>query len=383
MAWPVATSGTYASNALLAEFQARADNMTPLMEEILQQPEALSCVRKYYASPGAIPMSIRKKLGISRETLVVFTGMGSSLHAAYPAQAWLTAMGYRAIVWEAAELLHHHLNVLSPDTLLVVVSQSGETVEITRLIEVLPKKINVVAVTNVENSHLARKGKLLLPMMAGVQAAVSTKTYTCAVAVLMYLAFAIAGEANRPLSQALMHAVDAQEDILERRDDVMLPTLEFFNHPPYVALLSRGADMASAFQGSLMLKEVARLAAEPITAAQFRHGPIEIVNPSHCYIIFARHTLPGAAAPRTRKPATLLLKLADDIRSHKGRVLLISDRTVDDVTNMRLIHVDPIRLGLGTLVDIVLIQLLAHDYALRAGFEPGKFWIAEGVTRRE
>jgi glutamine---fructose-6-phosphate transaminase (isomerizing) len=357
--------------------------MTPLMEEILQQPDALSCVRKYYASPGAIPMSARKKLGISRATLVVFTGMGSSLHAAYPAQAWLTAMGYRAIVWEAAELLHHHLKVLSPDTLLVVVSQSGETVEVTRLLAVLPKKINVVAVTNVEGSQLARKGKLLLPMMAGVQAAVSTKTYTCAVAVLMYLAFAIAGEANRPLSQALRRAVDAQEDILERHDDLMLPTLEFFNHPPYVAMLSRGADMASAFQGALMLKEVARLAAEPITAAQFRHGPIEIVNPSHCYIIFARHTHPMAAAPRTRKPATLLLKLADDIRSHKGRVLLISDRAVDDVSNMRLIHVDPIRLGLGTLVDIVLIQLLAHDFALRAGFEPGKFWIAEGVTRRE
>ena len=357
--------------------------MIPLMEEILQQPDALSGVRKYYASPGAIPMSVRKKLGISRETLVVFTGMGSSLHAAYPAQAWLTAMGYRAIVWEAAELLHHHLKVLSPDTLLVVVSQSGETVEVTRLLEVLPKKINVVAVTNVEGSHLARAGKLLLPMMAGVQAAVSTKTYTCAVAVLMYLAFAIAGELNRPLSQTLLHAVDAQEKILDRRDDLMLPTLEFFNHPPYVALLSRGADMASAFQGSLMLKEVARLAAEPITAAQFRHGPIEIVHPSHCYIIFARHSEPGAAAPRTRKPATLLLKLADDIRSHKGRVLLISDRVVDNVNNMRLIHVDPIRLGLGTLVDIVLIQLLAHDVALRAGFEPGKFWIAEGVTRRE
>jgi glutamine---fructose-6-phosphate transaminase (isomerizing) len=369
--------------APLADSKARVDTMTPLMEEILQQPDALSCVRKYYASPGAIPMNIRKKLGISRKTLVVFTGMGSSLHAAYPAQAWLTAMGYRAIVWEAAELLHHHLKVLSPDTLLVVVSQSGETVEVTRLLDVLPKKINVVAVTNVEGSQLARKGKLLLPMMAGVQAAVSTKTYTCAVAVLMYLAFAIAGEASRPLTHALMQAVGAQEEILDRHDDLMLPTLEFLNHPPYVALLSRGSDMASAFQGALMLKEVARLAAEPITAAQFRHGPIEIVNPSHCYIIFARHTQQGVAAPRTRKPVTLLLKLADDIRSHKGRVLLISDRTVENFTNMRLLHVDPIRLGLGTLVDIVLIQLLAHDFALRAGFEPGKFWIAEGVTRHE
>jgi glutamine---fructose-6-phosphate transaminase (isomerizing) len=358
--------------------------MTSLMEEILQQPNALSGVRKYYASPGAIPLNMGRKLGISRGTVVVFTGMGSSLHAAYPAQAYLTAMGYRALVWEAAELLHHHLKVLTPHTLLVVVSQSGETVEVTRLLEVLPRKINVVAVTNVEGSPLAKAGKLLLPMMAGVQAAVSTKTYTCAVAVLMYLAFAIAGEAHRPLSQALIHAVDAQERILERHDDLMLPTLEFFNHPPYVALLSRGADLASVFQGALMLKEVARLAAEPMSAAQFRHGPIEIIDPSHCYIIFARHTQPvSATAPRTRKPAALLLKLADDIRSHKGRVLLLSDRVVDNVTNMRLIHVDSIRLGLGTLVDILLIQLLAHDYALRGGFEPGKFWIAHGVTRRE
>ncbi len=357
--------------------------MTPLMEEILQQPGALSGVRKYYASPGAISLTVRKKLGISRSTTVVITGMGSSLHAAYPAQAYLTAMGYRALVWEAAELLHHHLKVLTPETLLVIVSQSGETVEVTRLLEVLPKKTNVVAVTNVESSHLARAGKLMLPMMAGVQAAVSTKTYTCAVAVLMYLAFAITGESQRPLSQTLMRAADAQERVLERHDALMLPTLEFFNHPPYVSLLSRGADLASAFQGALMLKEVARLAAEPMSAAQFRHGPIEIIDPSHCYVIFARHTQPVTAAPRTRQPATLLLKLADDIRSHKGRVLLLSDRPVENVTNMRLIHVDPMRLGLGTLVDILLIQLLAHDFALRAGFEPGKFRIAEGVTRRE
>ncbi len=357
--------------------------MTPLLEEIMQQPDALSGVRKYYASTGAIPLNISKQLGISRDTLVVFTGMGSSLHAAYPAQAYLTARGYRAIVWEAAELLHHHLKVLTADTLLVAVSQSGETVEVIALLEALPKKIKVIAVTNVESSRLAKEGKVLLPMMAGLQETVSTKTYTCAVAVLMYLAFSIAGDAHRPLTQALLHAVDAQEKILERHDDLMLPTLEFFNNPPYVALLSRGADMASAYQGALMLKEVARLAAEAITAAQFRHGPIEIVNPSHCYIIFARHNQPAEAAPRARRPSTLLLKLACDIQSHRGRVLLISDRPVENLTNMRLIQVEPIRLGLGTLVDIVIIQLLAHDYAVRSGLEPGKFWIAEGVTRQE
>ena len=50
---------------------------------------------------------------------------------------------------------------------------------------------------------------------------------------------------------------------------------------------------------------------------------------------------------------------------------------------MRLIRVEPARLGLGTLVDTLYIQLLAHDLAVRAGLEPGRFWIAEGVTRVE
>jgi glutamine---fructose-6-phosphate transaminase (isomerizing) len=354
--------------------------MTPLMEEILQQPGALANVRKYYASPGAISQKALKQLGTFRQPTVIFTGMGSSLHAAYPAQAYLTAMGYRALVWETAELVHHHLKVLTPGTLLVVVSQSGETAEVVLLLENLPARMKIIAVTNVERSRLAKRANLMLPMMAGVQDAVSTKTYTCAVAVLMYLAFAIAGEYHRPLSNALHRAVDAEEKILERHNVLLPPTLQFLNRPPYVALLSRGSDLASAYQGALMLKEVARLAAEPMSAAQFRHGPIEIVNPAHCYIVFVRH---GQPAARGRKTAELLLNVAEDIRSHHGRVLLLSDRPVENITDMRLIQVDPIRLGLGTLVDIVFIQLLAHDYAVEAGYEPGKFWIAEGVTRHE
>jgi glucosamine--fructose-6-phosphate aminotransferase (isomerizing) len=172
----------------------------------------------------------------------------------------------------------------------------------------------------------------------------------------MYLAFAIARKPPRPLTQAVMRAIEVQEKILDRYEVILPPTLEFLNDPYYVALMSRGADLASAYEGALILKEVARLAAEPISAAQFRHGPIEILHPNHRYIIFARQCQPSGNTGK------LLLKTA---------------------TNVRLIEVEPLRLGLGTLVDIVYIHLLAHDLALRAGREPGKFRIAEGVTREE
>ena len=347
--------------------------MTNLMEEIYQQPAALSGLRKYYSSPGVIPAKALRKLVSLWPPTVVFTGMGSSLFAAYPAQAYLSSVGIRSVAWETAELLHHHLKFLGPDVLLVIVSQSGETVEVLRLLESLPRKIGFVAIANVEQSMLARRAKLLLPMMAGHQTSVSTKTYTCAVAVLMYLAFAIARKPVHALTLALKEAIEEMEKLLDRAEVIIPPAAEFFDRPPYLALMARGADLASAHQGALMFKEVVRLGAEGMSAGQFRHGPIEIVNPIHRYIVFARDG----------KTAQLLTKLADDIRAHGGRVVLITDQTFVDITNVRLVRVAPLPLFLGTLVDSVYIQLLVHELALRAGLEPGKFWLATDVTREE
>jgi glucosamine--fructose-6-phosphate aminotransferase (isomerizing) len=347
--------------------------MTRLMEEIYQQPPALLGLRKYYTSPGAIPTKALRRLVSAWPPTVVFTGMGSSLFAAYPAQVFLSSLGIRSVLWETAELSHYHMKCLGPDTLLVAASQSGETVEILRLLESLPTKAKVVAVANVENSTLARRASLLLPMMAGRQTAVSTKTYTCAVAVLMYLACAIAGKPPRGLTQALKEGIEEIEKLLDRAEVLIPPAAEFFGQPPYVALLARGADLASAYQGALMFKEVVRLGAEPMSAGQFRHGPTEIINSAHRYIVFARQG----------KTAKLLLKLADDIRTNGGRVLLIGDQELADITNLRLARFAPVPLGLGTLVDSVYIQLLVHELALRAGLEPGRFWLATDVTTQE
>ncbi|HLW79473.1 MAG TPA: SIS domain-containing protein [Terriglobia bacterium] len=353
--------------------------MTTMIEDVFAQPAALSGLRKYYSSPGAIPARAMRKLVRRWPPVVVFTGMGSSLFAAYPAQAYLTGLGIRAVVWETAELLHHHLRFLGPDTLLVAVSQSGETIEITRLLDRLPKQVGLLGVVNVEASTLARRSRLLLPMMAGQQSTVSTKTYMCSVAVLMYLAVEIAGESPRALTQALMRSIEAQERILDDTEATTGPTVEFFGRPQYAALMSRGPDLASVYQGALTLKEVVRMGAEAISAAQFRHGPIEIISPDHRYVVFARQCHRG---PRTRT-AKFLVNLAQDIRGHGGRVLLLTDLPVEAAPNMRLISVEAARLGLGTLVDTLHIQLLAHELALRAGLDPGKFWIADEVTREE
>ena len=346
--------------------------MTTLMAEIAQQPTVLSGLRKFYTSPGAIPSKALRAMVKRWPPTVVVTGMGSSMYAAYPAQAYLNSLGIRAFIWETGELVDHHRKFLGADILLVVVSQSGETAEVLRLLGALPRKEGLVAVCNMETSALARRANLLLPMMAGRPAPVGTKTYTCAVAVLMYLAVAIARKPLQPLTQALMQAIEAQEKIIERHDELIPPTVEFFNNPHYVALLSRGAELASVYQGALLFKEVAKMGAEPISAAQFRHGPMEIIDPAHRYIIFSRQK---ETEPKG-KADTGLFKLAKDIRKHGGRVLLYADQPFPDVTNVRQVAVEPLRMGLGTLIDSVHIQLLVHELALRAGLEPGSFRFA-------
>jgi glucosamine--fructose-6-phosphate aminotransferase (isomerizing) len=346
--------------------------MTTLMAEIAEQPAVLSGLRKFYTSPGAIPSKGLRTMVRDWPPTVVFTGMGSSMYAAYPAQAYLASQGIRALVWETGDLVDHHRKFFGPDTLLVVVSQSGETAEVLRLLGALPTKEGMVAVCNMETSALARRANLLLPMMAGRPAPVGTKTYTCAVAVLMYLAVAIARKPPHPLTQSLMHAIEAQEKIIDRHDELTPPTVEFFDKPNYIALLSRGADLASAYQGALLFKEVPKMGAEPMSAAQFRHGPMEIINPAHRYIIFARK----GESKLKREADNGLLRLAGDIRKHGGRVLLYADLPFADLTNVRLIPVEPVRMGLGTLIDSVHIQLLVHDLALRAGLEPGCFRFA-------
>ncbi len=347
--------------------------MTVMMDEMLQQPALLDGLRKYYADREAIPTKKLKQLASPWPPMVVFTGMASSLFAAYPAQAFLSSRGIRALVWETADLVHYHTNFLGKDTLLVVVSQSGESVEIQRLLELLPNQKASVAVVNVETSRLARRCKLLLRIKAGTQTTVSMKTYGNTVAVLMYLAFAIAGEPSRDLDRVLDRASKAQERILHCRETFMPPILEFFGDPRYVMVLSRGADLSTVYEGALYFKEVTRLTAEPMSAGQFRHGPLETISPDHRYIVIARRW----------KTGKLLMRLADFITRNGGRVLVITDMPCDGNEDRRVIRAEPLRLCLGTLVDTIYLQLLTHSLALRRGLDPGKFWIHDQIVRVE
>src|SRR5207249_2930935 len=141
----------------------------------------------------AVEARVREKLGKVRPPLVVFTGMGSSLNACLPACAYLNQQGIAAAALESAELLYYYPALYAPESLLIVVSQSGESVEPVRLIEALPDRVPAISVTNGLENTIARRSRLALDMHAGPELTVSSKTYVCAQLALFLLACAISG----------------------------------------------------------------------------------------------------------------------------------------------------------------------------------------------
>ena len=156
------------------------------IRDLLAQAEVLQRVTaKLAATPFDNVLSAGLRSG--RYCCVVLTGMGSSLHAQYPLHRALSSAGFASHWVETAELLLGFNALYSPETLLVGVSQSGESAEIVSLTQRVSEFGHLIGVTNNENSRLGRAANTRLTMEAGVESTVSCKTYLSTLAVLHWL----------------------------------------------------------------------------------------------------------------------------------------------------------------------------------------------------
>ena len=148
----------------------------PYLADLLAQPDALRAVRLGLARLKPLEelaASVRER----RYRRVVLTGMGSSLHALYPLHLRLGACGLDSFLVETSELLIEHERLRARDSLLVAVSQSGESAEIVGLMRKAAEIGHIIGVTNYPASTLGRVAGTVVPLHAGVESTVSCKTY--------------------------------------------------------------------------------------------------------------------------------------------------------------------------------------------------------------
>jgi glucosamine--fructose-6-phosphate aminotransferase (isomerizing) len=278
---------------------------------------------------------------------------------------------------DSAELLHFRLNVVPRATLLVMVSQSGESAEIVRVAEKtreLDDPPRVLGVTNGATNSLTRASDLLLDTRAGEETGPSTMTFAASLG---------RGRDRRVLSGGAVPGVirDLQEQaetaawaIEHLLDRPALPDelAALLGDRPHSVILGRGPARAAAEMGALTLKEAVGLPIESLETAQFRHGPLELAGPDLAAIVIATE-------PETRD---LDVGLAGELVDVGAAVLLVVEEGVGP-TGAACIELGTLDRALAPAVSIVPVQLLAWKLAVRRGRPPGAYLRATKVTMRE
>jgi glutamine---fructose-6-phosphate transaminase (isomerizing) len=336
------------------------------LSDIHQQPDVLRSLVSTYQAHS--PWSQLAGLVHQPPRQILLTGMGASYNALFPIALYLNQQGIPTIQIEASELVHYASTLVQQAALMVVVSQSGESVEIRRLVEVSQGKVAIASITNHQDNFLAQHSQIALTTQAGAEVGVATKTYTSCLGLLHILGRQLTQQYQPGDEQALLNVADLMASLLVKLDGAIAAALEHLYSCQFLTLLGRGPAVASAMNGALMLKEAARIPAEGLSGGQFRHGPMEAVSPNAGIIMFAN-------GGRTQ---ALMQKLAVDISDRGGRVVVIG-QGIDHKTicNIPLPIVDEY---LSPLPEIIPIQLLTAGFAKHRGIIPGEFrWGAKVV----
>jgi glutamine---fructose-6-phosphate transaminase (isomerizing) len=349
---------------VLTEFSAIEG---PYLQDILDQPRALEDTFADLRVSAALE-SLAGKLHGGGFRNVVLTGMGSSFHALHPMHLALIDQGFLPVMVETGELVHYMKPLFDPKTLIIAVSQSGQSAEIVRLLEMNRRRAAVIAVTNNPDSPLANCADATVFTRAGHEFSVSCKTYVTALMTLEWLTAILCKRDLRRTREELKHACPSVQTYLTDWKQHVQSLAKLLNGIRHLFLVARGPSLAAVETGALIVKESAHFPAEGMSSAAFRHGPFEMLSEEILVIVFA-------GDERTRN---LNERLAEDIRQQGGRATLIG---VEAVLAPCKLPVAP--QCVQPILEILPVQMITLALAAQAGREPGRFELATKVTTRE
>jgi len=340
------------------------------INDILTQAQALEQAVNSY-SPGNLS-GLAEKFQAGVFDRVVLSGMGASINAAYPAFLTLIQSGIPVIFVNTAELWNYMSTSIGEKTLLWLNSQSGQSVEVVRLLDKI--KLNppasLLSCINEESSTLAKGSDVFVPIYAGTEATVSVKTYSNMLAVNLMVATQLCGQDVEQIRGEMLACAKAITEYLQDWDSHLVKLDHMLGRVDNLIFLGRGSSMAAVWNGALISKEAAKCAFEGLHAAEFRHGPLELAEPDFKAMIF------GGTQPTWQNNRDL----AKDVIRYGGDVVWV-DRQADQ--QMKTFLLPDVNESCLPFVEILAVQALSVVMARRKGIEPGAFRYLAKVTLKE
>jgi len=341
-----------------------------MLKEILEQPETLRNVLRGRLVEddgdvhlGGLNVTDADLLAVDR---IVLTGCGSSWHAALIGEYMLEELARLPVEVEYASEFRYRNPIVDERTLVVGLSQSGETADtLAALREAKRRGARTLGIVNVVGSTIAREVDGGIYLHAGPEIGVaSTKAFTSQIAALTLLTLKIGRlralsilqgrEVVRGLAHlpALAQRALAQAPVVERIADQLVATTN-------ALYLGRGYNFPVALEGALKLKEISYIHAEGYPAAEMKHGPIALIDDKMPVVFIA---------PRDAVYQKVVSNLAE-VKTRGARVLAVVTEGDTGLARLADYHVEiPETLDLLTpILSVLPLQLLAYYVAVRRG----------------
>jgi len=339
-------------------------------KEIFEQPQVLqTCMRgRVDLREGAIHLG-----GITdcarelvRARRIILTGCGTAWHAALVGEYLIEDLARIPVETEYASEFRYRNPIINEGTIVIVVSQSGETSDtLAALNEARQRGATVLGIVNVVGSSIARETDHGIYLHVGPETGVaSTKAFTGQVLVLSMLSLYLARRrhmSQRTLERYLsaLAAIPEQiESILDQNETIKAITRAYVEQDNWL-YLGRGYNYPVALEGALKLKEISYIHAEGLPAAEMKHGPIALIHEGMPVVFIATK---GTQYEK-------IISNIEEVRSRGGHVIAVASEGDDEINRLaeHVIHIPDTPEPLQPLLTTIPLQLIAFHAAVLRG----------------
>jgi glucosamine--fructose-6-phosphate aminotransferase (isomerizing) len=341
-----------------------------MLKEIFEQPRTIENtmrgrlrIEEGDAKLGGIDLPPEKLLEADQ---IIITACGTSWHAGLIGEQLIEEFARIPVEVEYASEFRYRNAVVTPKTLAIVISQSGETADtLAALREAKNRGATTIGIVNVVGSTIARDTDCGMYTHAGPEIGVaSTKAFTSQVVALALLTLKLARMRGlsvvkgREIAQALQALPEQIQQILDRASEIEALAEEFKRAPNFL-YLGRGYNFPTALEGALKLKEISYIHAEGYPAAEMKHGPIALIDEMMPVVFIAPHD----------SVFEKLVSNVQEVKARKGTVIAITTRD-EEALEGKVDYEFRIPETIEELTPVlaaVPLQLLAYYIAVKRG----------------
>lgn len=337
-----------------------------MLKEIHEQPGAIAATLDGYLDGGRILPGLDPAL-LKATRAIHILACGTSYHAGLVARYWIEAMAGIPVAVEIASEYRYRTPAVPEGTLMIAISQSGETADTLAALELAGQRryLARLGLCNVPESALTRICEHTLMTRAGLEIGVaSTKAFTTQLVLLLLFSAALAREHGasdvelRAVVESLGELAQEAREVLAVDSDIERIASRIANRE-HALFLGRGPEYPIALEGALKLKEISYIHAEGYAAGELKHGPLALID----------ENLPVIVSASSNHVLEKLKSNLHEVRARGGQLTVFADRnvTLQSEPGVEVVRLPIAHTVASPILQVLPLQLLAYHVGVLRG----------------